>query len=136
MFFKIVVLENFAILTGTHLCWSLFLINLLTFRSTTCNVFYRTRPVATSEGLKCELQNIAQSWSISTKILELENDFWTTIYALTSSIFQKPVKFYYFSDTVNRFKKLNYCNCWLDIKEMLDKRSFWWYPFMRRSERK
>ena len=28
MFFKIVVLKNFAIFTGKHLCWSLFLINL------------------------------------------------------------------------------------------------------------
>ena len=32
MFFKIGVFENFAIFTGKHLCWSLFLINLQTLR--------------------------------------------------------------------------------------------------------
>ena len=35
MFFKIDVLKNFAILTGKHLCWSLFLIKLQAFRSAT-----------------------------------------------------------------------------------------------------
>ena len=67
MFFKIGILKNFAIFTGKHLCWRLFLIKLKTlawqlhqkdtptqvftfeyskiFQST---FFYRTPPVATS----------------------------------------------------------------------------------------
>ena len=35
MFFQIVVPKNFAIFTGKHLCWSLLLIKLQAFRSTT-----------------------------------------------------------------------------------------------------
>ena len=33
IFFKIGVLKNFAIFTGKHMCWSLFLIEMQTFRS-------------------------------------------------------------------------------------------------------
>ena len=40
MFFKIAVLKNYAIFTGKHLGWSLFLINLQTFTSCEyCEVF-------------------------------------------------------------------------------------------------
>ena len=64
MFFKIGVVKNFAIVTGNHLRWSLFLIRLQTFRSAillkrlqhSCfpakflgTLFYRTPPVAASE---------------------------------------------------------------------------------------
>ena len=35
MFFKVAVLKNFAIFTGKHLCWSLFLIKYPAFRATT-----------------------------------------------------------------------------------------------------
>ena len=35
MFSKIGALKKFAIFTGKHLCWSLFLINLLDFRPAT-----------------------------------------------------------------------------------------------------
>ena len=35
MFFKIHVLENFAMLTGAHLCWSLFLLKLQALKA--CN---------------------------------------------------------------------------------------------------
>ena len=38
MFFKIVVLKNFAIFTGKHQCWSLFLIKLQTFRLQCFNI--------------------------------------------------------------------------------------------------
>ena len=56
MFFKIGVLTNFAIFTGKHLCWSLFLIKLETFNCFPENkvkffvstYFYETPPVATS----------------------------------------------------------------------------------------
>ena len=56
MFFKIGVLTNFAIFTGKHLCWSLFLIKLETFNCFPENkvkffvssFFYETPPVATS----------------------------------------------------------------------------------------
>ena len=67
MFFITSVLKNFAIFTGEHLCWSLFLIklqacnfikkrpqyrcfpvNIVKFLRTT--FFYRTPPVATSKG--------------------------------------------------------------------------------------
>ena len=64
MFFKIGVLKNYAIFTGKHLCWNLFLINLQALR---CRpegdskkrglntvyfykqLFYRTPPMAASE---------------------------------------------------------------------------------------
>ena len=73
MFFKIGLLENFANFRGKDLCWSLFLIKLLVWRSATllkwdtktgvflsceiCEIlknifFYRTSPVAASERLK------------------------------------------------------------------------------------
>ena len=42
MFFKIGVLRNFAIFTGKHMCWSLFLIQNIT------KFFYRTPPVTAS----------------------------------------------------------------------------------------
>ena len=53
MFLKIVVLENFAIFTGKHLCWSLFLIKLTPTQLFSCEYwkifkntfFYRTPPV-------------------------------------------------------------------------------------------
>ena len=35
VFYKKAVLKNFSILTGKHLCWSLFLIKLWSFRSAT-----------------------------------------------------------------------------------------------------
>ena len=35
VFFKIAILKNFVIFTGKHLCWSLFLIKLQTFRLVT-----------------------------------------------------------------------------------------------------
>ena len=53
MFFKIGVLKNFAMFTGKHLCWSLFLIKLQAFRCFSVNiakllkaVFYKTPPLA------------------------------------------------------------------------------------------
>ena len=53
MFFKIGVLKKFAMFTGKHLCWSLFLIKLQAFRCFPVNItkllragFYRTPPVA------------------------------------------------------------------------------------------
>ena len=53
MFFKIGVLKKFAMFTGKHLCWSLFLIKLQAFRCFPANItkllrpgFYRTPPVA------------------------------------------------------------------------------------------
>ena len=73
MFFRIGLLENFANFRGKDLCWSLFLIKLLVWRSATllkwdsktgvilsceiCEIlknifFYRTSPVAASERLK------------------------------------------------------------------------------------
>ena len=56
MFFKISILKNFAMFTGKHLCWSLFLIKLQAFRFFLVNIaellrttfFYRTPPVAAS----------------------------------------------------------------------------------------
>ena len=55
MFFKIDALENFAIFTGKHLCWSFLLIKLQTqvFSCEYCKIFkssffHRTPPVATS----------------------------------------------------------------------------------------
>ena len=47
MFFKIVVLKNFAIFTGKHLCWSR--PATLSKRNSYTGVFYRTPPVAASE---------------------------------------------------------------------------------------
>ena len=44
--FEIDILKNFAILTGKHLCWSLFLIKLRNFQE---QFFYRTFPVAASD---------------------------------------------------------------------------------------
>ena len=38
MFFKIDVLKNFAIFTGKHLCWSLFLIKLQAFKCFPVNI--------------------------------------------------------------------------------------------------
>ena len=57
MFFKIGVPENFAIFTGKHLCWSLFLIKrdaTQVFCYEFCEIlkntfFYRTRLVAASD---------------------------------------------------------------------------------------
>ena len=70
--FKIGVLKNFAIFTGKHLCWSLFLIKVQTFRPATllkrgCNTdvflgilrnfskqpFYRTPPIPASKCAHC-----------------------------------------------------------------------------------
>ena len=41
MFFKIVVLENSAIFTGKHLCWSLFVIKLQAWRPATLLALYQ-----------------------------------------------------------------------------------------------
>ena len=38
MFFKIGVLKNFAMFTGKHLCWSLFLIKMQAFRCFPVNI--------------------------------------------------------------------------------------------------
>ena len=65
MFFKIDVLKDFAIFTGKHLCWSLFLIKLPIFRQETagkmfsweyCDIFkssffHRPLPVNTSQDI-------------------------------------------------------------------------------------
>ena len=58
MFFKIGVLKKFAMFTGKHLCWSLFLIKLQAFRCFSVNiakllraVFYRTPPLAASANI-------------------------------------------------------------------------------------
>ena len=37
MFFKIGILKDFAVFTGKHLCWSLFLIKLVEIRDETCS---------------------------------------------------------------------------------------------------
>ena len=66
IFFKLVVLKNFANLTGKHLFWSLFLIKLQVLRTTTllkgdyCEIweifrnilFLRTSPVAASDSFR------------------------------------------------------------------------------------
>ena len=55
MFFKIGALKNFAVFTGKHLCWSLFLMKLQAFRGISVNIakflrraslFHRTPLVA------------------------------------------------------------------------------------------
>ena len=43
MYFKIGALRNFAIFTGKHLCWSLFLIKLQASRPATSKTWTRTR---------------------------------------------------------------------------------------------
>ena len=73
MFFKIGVLRNFAMFTGKHLCWSLFLIKLQAWRP--ASLFERDSNTgfseelfkqATSGGLALALQiSILRVWSIS-----------------------------------------------------------------------
>ena len=53
---KKAVLKNFAIFTGKHLCWSLFLVKLQAFRP-----FYRTPMVATSGKSDLEIQKKKKS---------------------------------------------------------------------------
>ena len=74
MYFRIGVLKNFAMFTGKHLCWGLFLINIQTSRAATllkrdsnievflwiCETFkntffYRTNPVAASGNISWTL---------------------------------------------------------------------------------
>ena len=51
MFFEIGVLKNFAIFKGKHLCWSLFLINIVNIAKYLIknSFFHKTPPVAASE---------------------------------------------------------------------------------------
>ena len=74
IFFKTAVLENFAISTGKHLCWSLFLIKLLVFSYPYCKVFkntffWRTLTVAGSEQTKNHFFALDQKRAIKSKAI-------------------------------------------------------------------
>ena len=55
MFFKIGALKNFAIFTGKHLCWSLFLIKLQAFRCFPMNIAKFLRAAFFIENFHCLL---------------------------------------------------------------------------------
>ena len=96
--FKIGILKNFAIFTGEHLCWTLFLMRPETFSLKACNFikkrlqhryflvnivnffknsfFYRTPPVAASKKLFINLQTLnkcSKEKHLTNKILVSNN---------------------------------------------------------------
>ena len=84
MFFKIGVYKNFAIFTGKHLCWGLFLIKLQA---------WRTRPVAASVlYIHREFGNIYKSWN-----------WWHILIETCVSIRKQPLEVFYQKAVLNNF---------------------------------
>ena len=74
MFFKISVLQNFAIFPGKHLSWSLFLIRLQVFR-----VFYAFRGYRNISGMKwvndeCNRKAVVRRCSVKKVLLEISKN--------------------------------------------------------------
>ena len=74
MFFKISVLQNFAIFPGKHLSWSLFLIRLQVFR-----VFYASRGYRNISGMKwvndeCNRKAVVRRCSVKKVLLEISKN--------------------------------------------------------------